>query len=561
MIEWCKEFDVQIRSASISSIDQPQLPSGPTNTPIPYLHNVCLSCNRENRFLENPSSGHTTSHPIASPSAHDMVVVAFLSCATHTLFFATSVNSFCRRRRRPRAPNFVPFASASAAGGATSGANPWKSRERSDSTSSDSTNSETANPAQFTDEESVTETTPPPKPVATSNAAALQVDDGSLSQTSSYTIPIPRKLVRKQQPSLRIARKTLLSSFQRSVLSAVVLLSLFVTWYGSNAMFNVYNKRVLRVFPYPLTCTVAQFAIGAVVMISLWLTKAKRAPPAKVALLTCVTPLAVCHAAGFLLTNMSLGKVSVAFTHTVKATEPFFSAALTPSILGDIPTWGIVGSLVPIVGGVALASATDASFNWVGFLCAVGSNIALQSRNVLSKKLMKDKSDGDAQRGRERAQVLESLDNVNLFATMTVFALLVLAPVALLWEGAPLATAAAAPAATGMSTTQLWWMLAMGGACRCLDVLSSYMILNRVSPVTHSVGNCVKRAVVIAVSIVIFKTPMTWVTALGTCLALAGVLLYSMIVAGCKQNTFGPDSPMCRPVYEKELQLVEGGGI
>ncbi len=327
-------------------------------------------------------------------------------------------------------------------------------------------------------------------------------------------------------------------------------------------MFNVYNKQVLRVFPYPLTCTVAQFAIGAVVMISLWVTRAKKAPPATAALLTCVMPLAVCHAAGFLLTNMSLGKVSVAFTHTVKATEPFFSAALTPSILGDIPTWGIIGSLVPIVGGVALASATDASFNWVGFLCAVGSNIALQSRNVLSKKLMKDKTAGrDEQFERERIRALDALDNVNLFATMTVLALFVLAPVALVWEGAPLATAAAAPAVTGMSTTKLWWMLAMGGACRCLDVLSSYMILQRVSPVTHSVGNCVKRAVVIAVSIVIFKTPMTWVTALGTCLALAGVLLYSMIVAGCKQNTFGPDSPMCRPVYEKELQLVEGGGI
>jgi hypothetical protein len=30
----------------------------------------------------------------------------------------------------------------------------------------------------------------------------------------------------------------------------------------------------------------------------------------------------------------------------------------------------------------------QASFNWIGFLSAMGSNLTFQSRNVLSKKLM-----------------------------------------------------------------------------------------------------------------------------------------------------------------------------
>lgn len=43
----------------------------------------------------------------------------------------------------------------------------------------------------------------------------------------------------------------------------------------------------------------------------------------------------------------------------------------------------------------------------------------------------------------------------------------------------------------------------------------SYMILQRVSPVTHSVGNCVKRVVVIVSSVLFFKTSVSSINALG----------------------------------------------
>ena len=43
------------------------------------------------------------------------------------------------------------------------------------------------------------------------------------------------------------------------------------------------------------------------------------------------------------------------------------------------------GLMVP---GVALASASEATFNWTGFLSAMGSNLTFQSRNVFSKKVM-----------------------------------------------------------------------------------------------------------------------------------------------------------------------------
>lgn len=41
------------------------------------------------------------------------------------------------------------------------------------------------------------------------------------------------------------------------------------------------------------------------------------------------------------------------------------------------------------------------------------------------------------------------------------------------------------------------------------------MILQRVSPVTHSVGNCVKRVVVIVASIFFFHTPISLTNSIG----------------------------------------------
>ena len=68
--------------------------------------------------------------------------------------------------------------------------------------------------------------------------------------------------------------------------------------------------------------------------------------------------------------------------------EPFFSVLLSSIFLGDIPSLPVLLSLVPIVGGVVAASASEATFNWGGFLAAMGSNITFQSRNVFSKKFM-----------------------------------------------------------------------------------------------------------------------------------------------------------------------------
>ncbi|CAO2163634.1 unnamed protein product [Urochloa humidicola] len=298
-------------------------------------------------------------------------------------------------------------------------------------------------------------------------------------------------------------------------LKTLQLGAFFGLWYLFNIYFNIYNKQVLKVFPYPINVTEVQFAVGSAVALFLWITGILKRPKISGAQLLAILPLAVVHTLGNVFTNMSLGKVAVSFTHTIKAMEPFFSVLLSAIFLGELPTLSVVLSLLPIVGGVALASLTEASFNWAGFWSAMASNVTFQSRNVLSKKLMVKKDNE------------ESLDNINLFSIITVMSFFILAPVTFFTEGVKITPTFLQSA--GLNVNQVLTRSLLAALCFHAYQQVSYMILAVVSPVTHSVGNCVKRVVVIVTSVLFFRTPVSPINSLGTAIALAGVFLYSQL--------------------------------
>ncbi|KAJ4960820.1 hypothetical protein NE237_020730 [Protea cynaroides] len=298
-----------------------------------------------------------------------------------------------------------------------------------------------------------------------------------------------------------------------SLIQTLQLGLLFGLWYLFNIFFNIYNKQVLKVFPFPVTATTFQFFTGTVLVILMWTLNLYKRPEVSGSQLVAIIPLALVHSLGNLFTNMSLGKVAVSFTHTIKALEPFFSVLLSFLFLGEMPTVWVVASLLPIVGGVALASLTEASFNWAGFLSAMASNLTLQSRNVLSKKVMVKKE--------------ESLDNITLFSIITIMSFIMCFPLTLFMEGVKFTPAYMQ--AAGLNVKEVCMRSLLAALCYHAYQQVSYMILQRVSPVTHSVGNCVKRVVVIVTSVLFFRTPVSPINSLGTGVALAGVFLYSRL--------------------------------
>ncbi|KAK4756279.1 hypothetical protein SAY87_006406 [Trapa incisa] len=123
-----------------------------------------------------------------------------------------------------------------------------------------------------------------------------------------------------------------------------------------------------------------------------------------------------------------------------------------------------------------------------------------------------------------------SMDNITLFSIITMMSFVLLFPVACYLEGFKFSPAYFKLAAEqGMNVKQVLSRSLLAALCFHAYQQVSYMILQRVSPVTHSVGNCVKRVVVIVSSVIFFKTPVSPINSLGTGIALAGVFLYSRV--------------------------------
>ncbi|XP_014496692.1 phosphoenolpyruvate/phosphate translocator 2, chloroplastic [Vigna radiata var. radiata] len=290
--------------------------------------------------------------------------------------------------------------------------------------------------------------------------------------------------------------------------------AMLALWYLLNIYFNIYNKQVLKVYPFPATVTAFQFGFVSLVINLIWTFNLHPRPSIRGSQLATLLPLALAHTLGNALTNVSLSKVAVSFTHTIKAMEPFFTVLLSALFLGQMPTFWVFSSLIPIVGGVALASMTEVSFNWIGFITAMAANVTNQSRNVLSKKMMTSEE--------------ESLDPINLYGVLTMISFMLLVPYAILMEGVKFSPSYLQYAASqGLNVRELCVRAIFSAFCFHAYQQVSYMILEMVSPVTHSVANSVKRVVIIVSSVIFFQTPVSPVNALGTAIALVGVFLYS----------------------------------
>ncbi|KAL5553647.1 hypothetical protein UlMin_041048 [Ulmus minor] len=292
----------------------------------------------------------------------------------------------------------------------------------------------------------------------------------------------------------------------------------FFMWYFLNVIFNILNKKVYNYFPYPYFVSVIHLLVGVVYCLVSWSVGLPKRAPINKELLLLLTPVAICHAIGHVMSNVSFAAVAVSFTHTIKALEPFFNAAASQFVLGQqipLPLWL---SLAPVVLGVSMASLTELSFNWLGFVSAMISNIAFTYRSIYSKKAM------------------TGMDSTNVYAYISIIALLVCLPPALIIEGPKLMQYgfkdAIAKVGLVKFLSDLFWI---GMFYHLYNQLATNT-LERVAPLTHAVGNVLKRVFVIGFSIVVFGNKISTQTGIGTAIAIAGVAMYSLIKANMEEQ-------------------------
>ncbi|KAL6840605.1 hypothetical protein ACP4OV_029469 [Aristida adscensionis] len=288
----------------------------------------------------------------------------------------------------------------------------------------------------------------------------------------------------------------------------------FATWWALNVIFNIYNKKVLNAFPYPWLISTLSLAAGSVIMLASWATRIAEPPKTDLDFWKALSPVAIAHTIGHVAATVSMAKVAVSFTHIIKSGEPAFSVLVSRFFLGEHFPAPVYFSLLPIIGGCALAAVTELNFNMTGFMGAMVSNLAFVFRNIFSKKGMKGKS----------------VSGMNYYACLSMLSLVILLPFAIAMEGPKLWAAGWQKAVAEIGPNFIWWMAAQSVFYHLYNQVS-YMSLDEISPLTFSIGNTMKRISVIVASIIIFHTPVQPINALGAAIAILGTFIYSQAVS------------------------------
>lgn len=290
----------------------------------------------------------------------------------------------------------------------------------------------------------------------------------------------------------------------QEVQNAAVVGSLFGLWYAFNIVFNLMNKQVLNAWNKPLALSTVQLGIGCVMVLVQWTLGLAKRPNISPKLLKALFLPTVAHLIGHVSTCVSFSYVAVSFAHIVKAAEPAVSSIGSAIFLGEVYSPSVYLSLLPIIAGVALSAVTELSFSWPGFLFAMLSNVAFAARNIFSKRNM-----GEFKKD-------PTLTPANIYGIMSVIAVLMEIPFALAIEGVPT-----------LPNARISKLLLGSGVFYTLYNTVSFMALGRTGVITHAVGNILKRASVIVVSILFFRTPIKLLNAVGMIIAIAGTALYA----------------------------------
>lgn len=285
-----------------------------------------------------------------------------------------------------------------------------------------------------------------------------------------------------------------------------------LVWYVTGALTNSTSKQTLSLFKgdakpflsltlvqHLAACICGAFAIR-VLRIKPW-----KSMPAE-AMNTGFFRLLFVYTAGFCLTNGSFGKVNASFVDTIKAGEPIATVLLTVICLpGETVTPLVFASLLPIVGGVAISSLSDTSFNLMGFGMAMGSNLCFSARSICAKLI--------------RSSLGKQMDNANLFVHVNLYGALALLPVVVYFEGFAVFKLIAQGGEVGR-------MFLLNGFFYYLNNQMNFLVLEKVDAVTHGLINCGRRVANILFAIVWFKSAVTLFNGVGITMALSGAFLY-----------------------------------
>jgi len=298
-----------------------------------------------------------------------------------------------------------------------------------------------------------------------------------------------------------------------------------VMWFVMNISTLILNKYIFTSlqFTYPLSLTAVHMATcfaGAILTLRVF----KLIPFISINWNDCfqkILPLATLFCANIVLGNVSLRWVPVSFMQTIKSSVPAFTVLLQVLFFKKSFSWDTYLALVPVVGGVGIASWAEVNFVKVGFYAALVASVITALMAIVSGVLL-----------------TQQLDAVNLTYYLAPFSFVMLLPFAIYVEFPLIRTEW-----EYYGNYEPVLILVISGAIAFLLNIFTFYVIKYTSPLTYTVaGNC-KVVLSVTISVLIFKNEVTILNGIGCAVALIGVMWYNHIRYQANKQTGPPKSP------------------
>lgn len=254
----------------------------------------------------------------------------------------------------------------------------------------------------------------------------------------------------------------------------------------------------------------------------MWVTGLRKAPQLTGENWKQLAPVGLWASLAHAFSVLALGAGAVSFGQIVKASEPVFAAATSAVFLKEIDHPVVYLALLPIIGGVGLASLKELSFSWTALVAASLANQAAAFKNVVSKGVMKN-------------SWAKALGPSNTYAVVNILALLCTLPLVLAFDAKSFVAVYNQVKAMGTTGDVIKYSIYSGLSFYIYNE-ASFLALEKLDAVTHSVANTLKRVIIIIATCVVFKTPMTLLGGIGSGIAVLGTLLYSLAKGKYSKN-------------------------
>lgn len=293
---------------------------------------------------------------------------------------------------------------------------------------------------------------------------------------------------------------------------ALFITTLITLWYSSNIGVILLNKFLLSNyhFAFPIFLTMCHMSACALLsyvsIVFLKIVPFQRIKSMSQFLR--IATLSIVFCASVVGGNISLKYLPVSFNQAVGATTPFFTALFAYLMTLKREAWITYLCLVPVVGGVVIASGGEPMFHLYGFIMCIGATAARAFKSVLQGVLLS--SEG------------EKLNSMNLLLYMSPIAVVVLLPAAIIMEPNVLEVTVS----LGVEHRYMTILLLLNSAMAYGANLCNFLVTKHTSALTLQVLGNAKGAVAVVISILLFRNPVTFTGLAGYTMTVMGVVAY-----------------------------------